>query len=153
LPSSSIPTSPSTATRRLPLRPPPAGVIRRHNLQYVVISAPAASFTAEDLAGLTQAAAAGLAVTNNLYSSDLVAFPVRGHALEVIETLGRDNALARALHEQAAIHVEELPRILATQFDIDAPTDIAAFSLVDAESSDLPGGRKEAPLALGPRLR
>ena len=123
-----------------------AGVIRRHNLQHVVYigAGSVPFFTADDFAGLAATAAAGVAVTNNLYSSDIVAFPIRGNALEVIETLARDNALARALHEQTAIPVEELPRTLATQFDIDAPTDIATLALVALHPS---------PFTLHPSLR
>ncbi len=131
-----------------------AGVIRRHNLQHVVYigAGSVPFFTADDFAGLAATAAAGLAataaagvaVTNNLYSSDIVAFPIRGNALEVIETLDRDNALARALHEQTTIPVEELPRTVATQFDIDAPTDVATLALVALHPS---------PFTLHPSLR
>lgn len=130
-----------------------AGVIRRHNLERVVYfgAGSVPFFTVEDFAGCAAAIANGVAVTNNLYSSDMVAFPVRGNALEIIETLDRDNALARALHEQASIHVNEPPRTIATQFDIDAPTDVAALSLVAEAPVDLPRGIPNG--ALGPRLR
>jgi hypothetical protein len=37
------------------------------------------------------------AITNNAFSSDLVAFPIREGVLEAIAPLERDNALARAL--------------------------------------------------------
>jgi hypothetical protein len=70
-----------------------------------------------------------IAITNNAFSSDLVAFPVRDGVLEAIEPLDRDNALARALEERAGLTFHELPRTVATQMDIDAPSDLAVLAL------------------------
>jgi hypothetical protein len=130
-----------------------AGVIRRHNLEAVIYvgAGSVPFFTVEDFANSAAPIAQGVAVTNNLYSSDMVAFPVREEALKVISTLDRDNALARALHEQASIRVKEPRRTIATQFDIDAPTDVAVLSLVAGVPVDLPRGIPNH--ALGPRLR
>jgi hypothetical protein len=79
----------------------------------------------------------GITVTNNTYSSDLVAFPLTSVAhcpsperiLAAIEAVDRDNALARALSEGAGLTVEPLPRTIETQFDIDSPADLAILSL------------------------
>lgn len=71
----------------------------------------------------------GAAVTNNAYSSDLVAFPVSEAVIEALAGLDRDNALARALAERAGLTVEAMPRTLETQMDIDSPTDLAVLSL------------------------
>jgi len=73
--------------------------------------------------------AGGIAVTNNAFSSDLVAFPVSDRALAVIEGVQRDNAVARALKEDGGLDVQELARTLATQFDIDTPTDVCVLAL------------------------
>jgi hypothetical protein len=129
-----------------------AEVIRRYELLSVVYlgAGSVPLFNVEDFEGLEHAAARGVSVTNNLYSSDLVAFPIRGNALEVIETVERDNSLARTLHERTEIRVEELPRTLASQFDIDTPTDVASLALVAAVDVTPRGVRADA---IGPRLR
>jgi hypothetical protein len=108
-----------------------AGVLREHKVEYAVYmgggSLPllgAAGF-ADVLARL----AAGAGVTNNLFSSDLAAFPVSEAALAAVEPVSRDNALARALQDNAGLRVEALERTLATQFDIDTPTDVAVLAL------------------------
>lgn len=75
----------------------------------------------------------GVAVTNNLFSSDLVAFPVNDAVLAAIEPVSRDNALARALQENAGLRVEALERTLATQFDIDTPTDVLILALTSSQ--------------------
>jgi hypothetical protein len=109
-----------------------ADLIRRNRLESVVYlgggSVPL--FKEDDFAAL----ACGLerretGITNNVFSSDLVAFPVGEATLAAIESLERDNALARALTEGAGLTHQELPRTLATQMDIDAPTDLAVLSL------------------------
>ena len=68
-------------------------------------------------------------ITNNSFSSDLVAFPVAANALGAIQALDRDNSMARALEERAGLTVEELPRTVATQADIDGPSDLAILAL------------------------
>ena len=107
-----------------------ANVIEERNLRSVVYmgggSLPLA--TPEDFRAITDALAGGGAVTNNLYSSDLVAFPVVPQVLPVVEGVSRDNALARALFE-AGVPVEALPRTLATQMDIDSPADLLVLAL------------------------
>jgi hypothetical protein len=69
------------------------------------------------------------AVTNNAFSSDLIAFPVTDAVLKTIPGVDRDNALARALEESAELTLEELPRTVATQMDIDSPSDLAVLAL------------------------
>ena len=71
----------------------------------------------------------GALVTNNHYSSDLVAFSPAG-AVAAIRPPDSDNQLARALAEQASLPLHSLPRSLSTVFDIDGPTDLAVLSLV-----------------------
>jgi hypothetical protein len=100
--------------------------------------------TGKELAEFARAAAGGLAVSNNGFSSDVVAFPATRAAIKAIEGVERDNGLARALEEGAGLRVEEIPRSPATQLDIDAPADVAVLALIAAE------GMKPGP---GPRLR
>ncbi len=69
----------------------------------------------------------GVAVTNNYFSSDMVAFPAG--ALARIGPPDSDNRLARALSEEAGLTVRSLPRTVATQLDIDGPTDMAVLAL------------------------
>ncbi|MBI1886200.1 MAG: hypothetical protein HYS09_07820 [Chloroflexi bacterium] len=97
--------------------------------------------SADELVGLARALAGEeeVAVTNNAYSSDLVA--VRpADAVERLRNVDSDNALARALAEDVGLTVHSLPRTVSTQFDIDSPADLAVLKLT---------GHPQA----GPRLR
>jgi hypothetical protein len=107
-----------------------AEVVRRHGLERVVYlgggSLPLLG--AGELAGVAAALAeGGTLVTNNHYSSDMVGFPVE--ALARIEPPESDNRLARALAEEAGLSVRALERTVATQLDIDGPTDLAILAL------------------------
>lgn len=86
-----------------------------------------------DAAGFAKVAEAfgrgDIAITNNAFSSDLIAFPVNDAVLETIRPTDRDNPLARALGEAAGLTLEELPRTVATQMDIDAPSDLAVLAV------------------------
>lgn len=110
-----------------------SSLINRYHLQSVVYvgggSVPL--FGAADFAALAanMEARAQRVLTNNSFSSDLVAFPVTANALGAIQALERDNSLARALEERAGLTIEELPRSAATQADIDGPSDVAILAL------------------------
>ena len=109
-----------------------AGVIRRHHIESVVYMSGGSVplFKEDDFAELARALKRdGTAVTNNTFSSDLVAFPVDGTIFPAVESLARDNGLARALAEGTGLTLQELPRSLTTQMDIDAPSDLAVLSL------------------------
>ncbi len=110
-----------------------ARLIRERQLDSVVYmgGGSATLLRHDDFADIARRRNGGVAVTNNLFSSDLVAFPAHPQTLAVLETVERDNALARALAEAAQLAVEELPRSLATQMDIDSPTDLAVLKLAD----------------------
>jgi hypothetical protein len=70
-----------------------------------------------------------LTITNNFYSSDLVAW-TPGAALDQVTPMPEsDNPLPRMLREQAGLPVESLPRTIATLLDIDTPTALAALAL------------------------
>ena len=113
-----------------------AGVIRGHDLEAVVYMGGGSLpfLGVRDLQSIAVRAERGVVVTNNAFSSDMIAFRVSEAALAAVETCERDNSLARVLQEQAGLDLERLPRTLATQFDIDAPSDVAAMALLLAEA-------------------
>jgi len=114
-----------------------AGVIRRRGLARVVYMGGGSIplLPSEELAGIATAVTGGSTITNNQYSSDLAGFALEDQGagaemiLDAVEAVDRDNALARALAETAGLPVTELPRSIATLFDIDAPTDLAVLAL------------------------
>lgn len=108
-----------------------AGVLRREAVSAVVYMGGGSLplFGPADFSGVAETLARGGAVTNNAYSSDMAAFPVDGQVIDAIETVERDNSLSRALAERAGLMVEALPRSMATQMDIDGPSDLAVLSL------------------------
>ena len=87
--------------------------------------------TADEFAGIAGRLAGvdSVAITNNFYSSDLVAW-TPGNALERVSPLPEsDNPLPRLLHDRTALPVEALPRTIATLLDIDTPTALAVLAL------------------------
>jgi CTP:molybdopterin cytidylyltransferase MocA len=116
-----------------------AGVLRKYKVQRAIYmgggSVPL--FTQEDFDGVARQISKSTGVTNNLYSSDLIGFPVNDRVIAAIEPLERDNSLARALKNNAGLEVIGLPRTVATQFDIDTPTDVAVLALTREGASVL----------------
>jgi hypothetical protein len=108
-----------------------ADVIRRRGIDAAVYMGGGSlpRFGAAEFADVISRLATGGAITNNLYSSDLIAFRVSDRTLAVIEGVERDNSLARALKEDAGLDVQALDRTVATQFDIDTPTDLCVLAL------------------------
>ena len=74
-------------------------------------------------------------VTNNFFSSDLVAW-TPGDAIQRIGPFARDNVLPRRLRDDAGLAPVILPRTTATQFDLDTPSDLAVLALTEG----LPAG-------------
>jgi CTP:molybdopterin cytidylyltransferase MocA len=72
----------------------------------------------------TAASAAPVALTNNRYSSDIVAIG-RVDILRDLPPLPSDNALPRWLEERAGARVEELPGRDRLAIDLDTPGDVA----------------------------
>ncbi len=79
---------------------------------------------AEGIAGDTPAC-----VTNNFFSADLFAVAPASLFACLDPLPGADNAVPRRLSEERDVEVEELPRSLATQLNIDSPIDLAALAL------------------------
>ena len=107
-----------------------ADVVRRRQLDSVIYAGAGSVplFAADDFREVVSRLTRGVIVTNNSFSSDLVAFPANERALAAVERVERDNALARAFNE-AGLPVDELPRTVATQMDIDSPSDLLVLAL------------------------
>ena len=107
-----------------------ADVVRRRQLDSVIYAGAGSVplFAADDFREVASRLARGVIVTNNSFSSDLVAFPAHAAVLDAAERVGRDNALARAFNE-AGLSVDELARTVATQMDIDSPSDLLVLAL------------------------
>ncbi len=63
-------------------------------------------------------------VTNNLHSSDWVAFAQAGDLLPLLTAQERDNGLAWALAHEGGLEVHALSPSAATRFDLDTPVDL-----------------------------
>ncbi|HUF54878.1 MAG TPA: hypothetical protein VMR52_14100 [Dehalococcoidia bacterium] len=135
-----------------------AEVVRRHRLGDVIYfgAGSVPLFSANDFADIAARLSHGVAVTNNHYSSDLIAFRASEPALVAAGEVARDNALARALKD-AGVAMESLPRTVATQMDIDAPGDLAVLVLTGGgglrlrshlEAAHIDTSRYEATLPL-----
>jgi len=74
------------------------------------------------------ASMSALAITNNFYSSDLIAWTPGTTLANIAPLPESDNALPRLLAE-AGLPVEALPRTIATLLDIDTPTTLAVLAL------------------------
>jgi len=105
-----------------------AGLIRRHRLRAVLYagggSAPLMSSTAWRQALEGFPSAHPMAVTNNLHSSDWVAFHPAEELLPIIAAQERDNGLAWALAHEGGLPVRTLPPSAASRFDLDTPADL-----------------------------
>lgn len=65
-----------------------------------------------------------LLVTNNLHSSDWVAFHASEELLPLVARQKRDNGLAWELVERAGLCARSLPPTAASRFDLDTPADL-----------------------------
>ncbi len=70
---------------------------------------------------------AACCVTNNRFSADLVALAPASRLAALDPLPLTDNAIPRRLHDEHGVEVMELPRTLATQFNLDTPADLAAL--------------------------
>lgn len=110
-----------------------AEIVREHGLLRPVVFGAGALplLAADDFAAIAARLSAvdALVITNNLYSSDLVAW-TPGTALDRVSPLPEsDNPLPRLLADAARLDVESLPRTIASLLDIDTPTSLAALAL------------------------
>ena len=102
-----------------------------------------------DARRLVEVAASGRAeaLTNNRYSSDIVALG-RASALKRVPALPSDNALPRWLEEIAGVSVGELPGRDRLALDLDTPLDVCLAALAPGASAWLRRAVDDAGLAL-----
>ncbi len=109
-----------------------AGVIERHGLTHVLyMGAGAAPLLSS--AELGQAVERILAadegvVTNNLHSSDWVAFTPGAILKKHTDRVERDNALAWVLYREAHLPAEGLPPSASSRLDIDTPAELMVLA-------------------------
>lgn len=107
-----------------------ATLVREHDLRSVIYlgggSLPL--LTEAEFVEICERLLVSTAVTNNRFSSDLIAWNPDAAGMNVVESVARDNSLARALQE-SGVEMSELPRAIETLMDIDGPTDLAVFAL------------------------
>ncbi|HHS97801.1 MAG TPA: hypothetical protein ENK08_07875 [Chloroflexi bacterium] len=105
-----------------------AGLVRRYRLNGVLYAgggaAPLMSPSAWRRALADFAAGRVAVVTNNLHSSDWVAFRATEEWLSLVSAQERDNGLAWALAHEAGLPTRALPPSAATRFDLDTPADL-----------------------------
>jgi len=137
-----------------------AEVIRQHELERLIyLGAGSATLMAGDdffSLGHYLGMAWNMVLTNNRYSADFAGF-VPGRALLQVQPPAKDNLLPRVLHDEAALSLQELPRSMATQFNIDTPSDLTILKLVGhagprltawLDAADLDSSRYQACLDL-----
>ena len=73
--------------------------------------------------------AANVIVTNNRFSSDLFALADLQRVADLDPAALTDNAIPRRLRDEHGMEVLELPRTLATQVNLDTPSDAIALAL------------------------
>jgi hypothetical protein len=86
---------------------------------------------AERLAGSDQ-----IVVSNNFFSADLVGW-TPGAALDALGLVPSDNRLPQLLHHGAGLPSWSMERTIASQFDIDTPTDLKILKLYGANGPRL----------------
>ncbi|GIV82107.1 MAG: hypothetical protein KatS3mg051_1461 [Anaerolineae bacterium] len=113
-----------------------AGLIERYQMTAVMyFGAASAPLLPGSVIGQMRAALEGalratseprLAFTNNLHSSDWVAFTVSKAVIPVLQRVGRDNSLAWLLQQEGGCRVIHPPDMRpAWAFDLDTPADLA----------------------------
>ena len=107
-----------------------AAIVREHDLRSVIYLGAGSLplLTTHGFAEICHRLLVSTAVTNNRFSSDLIAWNPDAAGTNVVESVARDNSLARALQE-SGVEMSELPRTIETLMDIDGPSDLAVFAL------------------------
>ena len=109
-------------------------LIREHDLERVIYlgAGSATLMPADDFFSLGHylGMAWNMVLTNNRYSSDFTAF-VPAEALFQVDPPAKDNLLPRVLADEAQLSLQELPRSIATQFNIDTPSELAVLKLTE----------------------
>lgn len=98
-----------------------------------------------DFEALVLAMADGVCVTNNRFSSDLFALTDPQSVALLDPVAEKDNAIPRRLRDEHGVEVVELPRTLATQFNLDTPSDALALALSGRAGPRLTAALADAP--------
>lgn len=107
--------------------------------------------SATEMAAIAEAMveADSLLITNNFYSSDLIAFSPTS-VLHNQEPPSNDNELAWLLGEKIGLSIRELPRTGATQFDVDTPSDLLTLAVHPGTGRHTRACLDSLPLDLSP---
>jgi len=107
-----------------------------------------------ELAGLAErlTAAEDTVISNNFFSADFVGW-TPGPALDRLATIPSDNRLPQLLHGEAGLVSWAMERTIASQFDIDAPADLAALKLYGRTGPRLQAYLETVELDLEPYRR
>ena len=110
------------------------GWVRRHRVERFATAGAGSAplLEAGDWRALAEAlgdAPGDRCVTNNRFSADIYALAPASLPARLDPPPATDNAVPRRLRDQHGVEVLELPRTLATQFNLDTPTDLAALAL------------------------
>lgn len=131
-----------------------AGVIEHYGLSHVLYSGAGAAplMGQAEMSEIAHAilSAEALVVTNNLHSSDWVAFTPGSALSGLVDRVERDNALAWVLHREANLPAETLPPTALSRLDIDTPTDLLVLALHPGCGSHLAERLATMPLDTGP---
>jgi CTP:molybdopterin cytidylyltransferase MocA len=132
-----------------------AGLVQRYPAEaYLYLGAGSAPLLAPD--ALAQAVEAVLsepgprALTNNLYSSDWMAFNCPEAVVARAERLPADNALGWVLMTEAGVSVRALAAAAGTRLDIDTPADLLLLALHSGTGPALRAYLNEHPGDSGP---
>lgn len=131
-----------------------AQIVRERSLRSVIYlgGASVPLLTEAGFAEIVSRLLVSTAVTNNRFSSDLIAWNTDAAGLNIVERVGRDNSLARALQE-SGVEMSELPRNIETMMDIDGPTDLAVFALTGLGGPRLQAAVQHTDVDLEPYRR
>jgi hypothetical protein len=110
-------------------------IVKHHNVRraFYVGGGSLPLVPAEELVALAERldGANELVMSNNFYSADFVAW-TPGDAIERLPVIPSDNRLPQLLQSDGGLTHWEMERTLTSQFDIDAPADVAVLKLYRA---------------------
>ncbi len=111
-----------------------SGWVGRHRVERFATAGAGSAplLTAADWRSLAEAlgdSSAPRCVANNRFSADVYALAPASLFARIDPPPSADNGVPRRLSEQHGVELVELPRTVATQFNIDTPNDLAALAL------------------------
>ncbi len=127
--------------------------VRRHGVErFVTAGAGSAPLLEADdwrtFAQVLDGAPGARCVTNNRFSADIYALAPASLLARLDPPPAADNAVPHRLHAQHSVDVVELPRTVATQFNLDTPMDLAALALAGRGGPRLLAALREGEVRL-----